>query len=613
MTGVSPEAMVHQLKVDPDHPPVKQKRRKFAPERNQIVNEEVEKLLSNGHELLSFIDAFSGYNQILIHPDDQEKTAFIMERGTYCYKVMPFGLKNAWATYQRLVNKMFAECLGDTMEVYIDDMLVKSLIAKQYLDHLSQTFAVLRKYNMKLNLAKCSFGVSSGQVAGLSCFISRSADKCHLFFHALKKSKKFEWTVSCEVALQQLKRYLTSPPLLSKPVDGEKLYFYIAVSKTAISTVLVREEETKQLPVYYVSKSLLNVEKRYSQLEKLALALIHACRKLRPYFQCHSIVILTSFPLKKILHKPELSDRLLQWTVELSEFDISYQPRTAVKSQALADFTPNTTTQAESELLCMNSRPPSKWTLLVDGSSNVNGSRFGLVLIALEGDMIQRAIRCGFKCTNNEAEYEALIAGLSLAKEIGAKRLEVKFDSQLVVSQLQGTYQAHDSKMTSNLSMVKELQAQFDEFSIVQIPRAKNSHADALANLGSALKYSSQSSIPLLFMQWLTNWKEQQPNKLPEEAMGVELADYWMTPIVRYLEHDKLPADKNESRRLKARAARFTIHEGQLLRKSFSGPYLKCTSPEEAQRVLAELHEGECGNHAGERSLAHQVITARYY
>ncbi|MCA8824161.1 reverse transcriptase family protein [Escherichia coli] len=119
-----------------------------------------------GHELLSFMDAFSGYNQILMHPDDQEKTAFITERGIFCYKVMPFGLKNAGATYQRLVNKMFADYLGDTMEVYIDDMLVKSLLAEQHLDHLRQAFEVLQKYSMKLNPTKCSFGVASGKFLG---------------------------------------------------------------------------------------------------------------------------------------------------------------------------------------------------------------------------------------------------------------------------------------------------------------------------------------------------------------------------------------------------------------------------------------------------------------
>ena len=112
------------------------------------------------------MDTFSCYNQILMHLDDQEKTAFIIEREIFCYKVMPFGLKNAGATYQRLVNKMFADYLGDTMEVYIDDMLVKSLLAEQHLDHLRQAFEVLQKYSMKLNPTKCSFGVAAAKFLG---------------------------------------------------------------------------------------------------------------------------------------------------------------------------------------------------------------------------------------------------------------------------------------------------------------------------------------------------------------------------------------------------------------------------------------------------------------
>ena len=97
-----------------------------------------------GHEMLSFMDTFFGYNQILMHPDDQEKTSFITERGIFSYKVMPFGLKNARATYQHLVNKMFHDLLGRTMEVYIDDMLVKSLRAEDHVEHLKQSFEVLR-------------------------------------------------------------------------------------------------------------------------------------------------------------------------------------------------------------------------------------------------------------------------------------------------------------------------------------------------------------------------------------------------------------------------------------------------------------------------------------
>ena len=113
-----------------------------------------------GHQLMSFMDAFSGYNQILMHPACQERTSFMTSRGIYCYKIMPFGLKNAGSTYERLVNKIFADQIGRTMEVYINDMLIKSLEAKNHISHLQKAFSTPRKYNMKLNPTKCSFGVS---------------------------------------------------------------------------------------------------------------------------------------------------------------------------------------------------------------------------------------------------------------------------------------------------------------------------------------------------------------------------------------------------------------------------------------------------------------------
>ena len=119
-----------------------------------------------GHELLTFMDAYSGYNQFLMNEDDQEKTAFMTDKGIYCYKVMPFGLKNAGSTYQRLVNMMFKVYLGHTMEVYIDDMLVKSKRSVDHIDHLKQAFEVLCKYQMKLNPTKCSFGVRAGKFLG---------------------------------------------------------------------------------------------------------------------------------------------------------------------------------------------------------------------------------------------------------------------------------------------------------------------------------------------------------------------------------------------------------------------------------------------------------------
>ena len=222
MGGVDPTVITHRLNVSPSFKPVKQKRRSFAPDRQKAINEEVGKLLQEeaireveypewlanvvrvkkangkwrlcidftninracpedsvplpridlivdataGHELLSFMDAFSGYNQISMDPNDQENTSFITGQGTYCYRVMPFGLKNAGATYQRLVNRMFQKKIGTTREVYIDDMLVKSTTAELHIAHLSKAFQILRKYNMKLNPAKCAFGVSAGKFLG---------------------------------------------------------------------------------------------------------------------------------------------------------------------------------------------------------------------------------------------------------------------------------------------------------------------------------------------------------------------------------------------------------------------------------------------------------------
>jgi hypothetical protein len=296
---------------------------------------------TSGPELLSFIDAFSGYNQIHMSKLDEEKTSFITDRGLYYYNMMPFGLKNAGATYQRLVNRMFSDQIGRNVEVYVDDMLVKSRKAISHLADLKETFNTLRRYQMKLNLAKCAFGVSSGKFLGfmvssrgieanpekiqavlemqaprttkqlqqltgritaLNWFISRSTDKCLPFFKILRKT--FVWSSECEEAFCQLKEYLANPPLLSSPEEGEILYLYLAVS--AVILVLVREESGVQKPVYFTSRALHGAEGRYPQIEKLALALITSARRLRPYFQAHAIRVLKEYPLKKLLRKPDL-------------------------------------------------------------------------------------------------------------------------------------------------------------------------------------------------------------------------------------------------------------------------------------------------------------------
>ena len=217
-----------------------------------------------------------------MHEPDQIKTTFVTDRGLYCYKVMPFGLKNAGATYQRLVNRIFADLIGKTMEVYVDDMLVKSLLATNHVDNLREMFLILRRYKMKLNPNKCVFGVESGKflgyivsrrgieanpekikalldmksprrvkevqsltgrIAALARFVAKATDKCQPFFKAIKKTDGFEWTDECEKAFQEMKAYFGKPPFLSKPKEGETLYIYLAVSERAVSAVLIREED----------------------------------------------------------------------------------------------------------------------------------------------------------------------------------------------------------------------------------------------------------------------------------------------------------------------------------------------------------------------------------
>ena len=261
----------------------------------------------------------------------------------------------------------------------------------------------------------------NGKVAALNRFISKATDKCLPFFRALRKS--FEWTDECEKAFKELKKYLSSPPLLSPSMPGEELYLYIAVSQAAVSAALVREEGGSQRPVYFISRAFRGVEERYPQMEKLAFALITAARKLKP-FQAHTIVVLTDQPLKKAMSSPEAAGRMALWAIELSEFDVQYRPRTTIKGQIVVDIIAEYT-QPEDK----GAEGQKLWSIHTDGSSNQHSGGAGVVILTPKGDKIKCMIRLDFPTTNNEAEYEALVAGLDLAKAAGAKNMIIHCDS----------------------------------------------------------------------------------------------------------------------------------------------------------------------------------------
>ena len=184
---------------------------------------------------------------------------------------MPFGLINAGATYQRLVNMMFKEQIGKTVEVYVDDMLVTSKEAQDHVVHMDEMFDILRMYRMKLNTQKCVFGVESGKFLGFMVN-HRGIGANPAKIKALLDMKSPQNVKQVQSLTGRIR---------------ETLILYLAVSKYSVSAVLVKEERNAQFPVYYVSKRLQDAETRYTSMEKLVYALVLAARKLRPYFQSH--------------------------------------------------------------------------------------------------------------------------------------------------------------------------------------------------------------------------------------------------------------------------------------------------------------------------------------
>ncbi|GKE30811.1 reverse transcriptase domain-containing protein [Tanacetum coccineum] len=284
---------------------------------------------------------------------------------------------------------------------------------------IEKTFKTLREINKKLNPKKCTFGIEeriflrykvsirglkvcpdkvdvvlslpspkclkdvqklNGKLASLDRFLAKSAEKSLSFFKTLKKCMKksdFHWTTEAKKAFKQMKWLIAELPMLVAPMEKEELIVYLAAAKEMVSAVLMTERETKQMPIYFVSRALRGPEINYTSMEKLVLALVHS---------------------NFIVERPEKDS-------------------------------PDTLMAEEEEL-------PEPWILFMDGSSCTDGSEAGLILTNPEGMEFTYALRFRFDATNNEAEYEALIAGLKIAKQMGIKKLQANVDSRLVANQV---------------------------------------------------------------------------------------------------------------------------------------------------------------------------------
>jgi hypothetical protein len=430
-----------------------------------------------GCETLSFLDAYSRYHQIKMKESDQLATSFITPFGMYYYITMPFGLRNAGATYQRCMNHVFGEHIGRTVEAYVDDIVVKTRKASDLLSDLETTFKCLRAKGVKLNPDKCVFGVPRGMLLGfivsergieanpekiaaitnmgpikdlkgvqrvmgclaaLSRFISCLGERGLPLYRLLRKTERFPWTPEAKEALRNLKTLLTSVPILVPPAAGEALLIYVAATTQVVSTAIVvkRQEEGHALlvqrPVYFINKVLSETKVRYPQIQKLLYEVILTRQKLQHYFESHLVTVVSSFPLGEIIQCREAPGRIAKWAMEIMGETISFAPWKAIKSQVLADFVAEwVDTQLPTTLI-----QPELCTMYFDGSLMKTGAGAGLLFISPLGKHLRYVLRLHFPASNNVAEYEALVNGLCIAIELGLRCLDARGDSQLVIDQV---------------------------------------------------------------------------------------------------------------------------------------------------------------------------------
>ncbi|XP_076897377.1 uncharacterized protein LOC143550648 [Bidens hawaiensis] len=466
---------------------------------------------------------------------------------------MPFGLKNVGATYQRLMDQAFKDQIGRNLEEYMDDLVIKSIEEDQMLRDIEETFKTLRSVNMKLNPAKCSFGMEEGKFLGVivtDAGFKSNPDKVQAIARMPSPSSLKE-VQTLNGRLVALNQFLANHATESYP--------FVSTLRNCLKKAHF--------------KWTAEAEQAFLEVEKFVLALVYAARRLRIYFQGHPINVLTGYKLKNVLSKPELSGRLAKWAIELGEHAIEYKPRPAIKGQVLTDFVIEVPQHKEKECLIEQQlqAPPEQgqvWSLFTDGASSSEGSGTGLRLVNLEGHEFTYAIKLEFKSTNNETEYEAFLAGLRIAKKLGVKYLEARVDSMLIAGQINGTYEAKNDVMASYLMQTKDLIRQFSSFNIIHIRRSENKSADALSKLASTNFEHFAKDIRVEVL----DHPSVPQNQVLVIPTGVES---WMTPIKAYLSSDTLPIEKAEARKIKHKALNYQLNDGVLYWRLFLGPLLR--------------------------------------
>ncbi|WJX45728.1 hypothetical protein P8452_32589 [Trifolium repens] len=728
MPGLDPEIVEHRLPLKPECPPVKQKLRRSHPDMALKIKEEVQKQIDAGFlitseypqwlanivpvpkkdgkvrmcvdyrdlnkaspkddfplphidvlvdntaksKVFSFMDGFSGYNQIKMAVEDREKTSFITPWGTFCYKVMPFGLTNAGATYQRGMTTLFHDMMHKEIEVYVDDMIVKSGTEGEHVEYLLKMFQRLRKYRLRLNPNKCTFGVRSGKLLGfivsqkgievdpdkvrairempapqtekqvrgflgrlnyISRFISHMTATCGPIFKLLHKNQGIVWTEDCQKAFDSIKEYLMEPPILIPPVEGKPLIMYLTVLEDSMGCVLGQQDETgrKEHAIYYLSKKFTDCESRYSMLEKTCCALAWAAKRLRHYLINHTTWLISKMdPIKYIFEKAALTGRIARWQMLLSEYDIEYRTQKAIKGSVLADhlahqpiedYQPIKFDFPDEEIMYLKMKdcdeplfgegpdPESRWGLIFDGAVNVYGSGIGAVIITPKGAHIPFSARLQFDCTNNMAEYEACIMGIEEAIDLRIKNIEIYGDSALVVNQIKGEWETRHSGLVPYRDYARRLLTFFNKVELYHIPRDDNQMADALATLSSMYQVNHRNEIPTISIRCL----ERPAYVFAAEEVVDDKP--WFHDIKVFLQNQEYPsgASNKDKKTLRRLSSNFFLNGDVLYKRNFDMVLLRCVDKHEADSLMHEIHEGSFGTHPNGHTMAKKILRAGYY
>ncbi|KAG9446452.1 hypothetical protein H6P81_012580 [Aristolochia fimbriata] len=610
MPGLDPTIAIHKLAIKSEVKPIKQSQRRFRPELVPEIEKEVDKLLkadfirvvkypswianiipvkkkngqirvcvdfrdlnkacpkddfplpitelmvdaTTGHEALSFMDGSSGYNQIRMDPKDEEKTAFRTPKGIFCYKLKMNPLKCAFG----VSSGKFLGFVVTHRGIEIDQTKINVIQQMPEPKTLSELKSL------------------QGHLAYIRRFISNLAGRCQPFSHLMKKDTPFEWDESCRRAFQNIKDYLMKPPVLMAPTSGKHLLLYFAAQEKSLGALLAQNDDQGK-----------------------------------------------EYPLKFIMSRPMLSGRLAKWALLLAEFEINFIPQKAIKGQGLANFLADHPIPAEwevsenlpdEEVFYIEVLPP--WRMYFDGAARKNGSGAGVLFMSPSDDLMLYSFILSHCCTNNEAEYQAIILGLGMVVEMGLSQLEIFDDSALVIKQLIGEFEVQKEELIPHKKEAQRLLEKIPNVTLGHVPRASNSQANALAGIAASLaQFDARPERIPICERWVVPTLEKFSGEEEVNLVSVYAIEEedWRQQFLDYLEHKKLPQELKAQAYVRRVAPKFCLFNNTLYRRSYDGILLRCVSKEEGQALLSEAHGGIYGAHQAGPKLHLQVKQLGYY